>query len=230
MTNSVLPVPPISPLPVPTIQPYGDAAVMLTYKVEGYSSAANDAVLALAAHFKSQSGWTDIVSSYDSVMGVFDPSVMRLGAAVNRFQLAANDVHSLPETSDVILDIPVHYGGDNGPDMGAIMASSGLTEPAVIEAHASVTYRVCMMGFVPGFAFLSPPPAGLHHPRHDTPRLSVPKGSVGIAGWQTGIYGVSSPGGWQIIGRTEIEIFDARRSPTFCMNAGDSLRFVPVKS
>ena len=216
-------------LPAPAIQPYGDAAVLLSYDVKGYSSAANDAVLALAAHFKSQSGWTDIVSGYDSVMATFDPSVMRLGAAVNRFQLAANDVQSLPHAPQEIIDIPVHYGGENGPDMGTIMASAGLSDKAVIDAHASMTYRVCMMGFVPGFAFLSPPPKPLHHPRHETPRLSVPKGSVGIAGWQTGIYGLSSPGGWQIIGRTEIDIFDARRSPPFYMKAGDSLRFVPVK-
>jgi len=216
-------------LPAPKIEAYGDAAVLLTYPVEGYCAAASRAALALAAHFKTQSGWTDIVCGYDSVMGTFDPEAMRLGAAVNRFQLAAQDVQNFETPAENIVDIPVHYGGDHGPDMGVIMKTSGLSEHAVIEAHAAKTYRVCMMGFVPGFTFLSPAPKALHHPRRDTPRVSVPAGSVGIAGWQTGIYGMESPGGWQIIGRTELSIFNAKRSPMFLLKAGDSLRFVPQR-
>ncbi|WP_371396388.1 5-oxoprolinase subunit PxpB [Fretibacter rubidus] len=216
-------------LPTPKIQPYGDAAVLLSYGVEGFSDAASQAVLSLSQHFKAQSGWTDIVCGYDSIMGTFDPQVMRLGAAVNRFQLAAQSVDTLDSIAAVTVDIPVHYGSEHGPDMNAIMDASGLSEAGVIDAHAAQTYRVCMMGFVPGFTFLSPAPKALHHPRHDTPRLSVPAGSIGIAGWQTGIYGLSSPGGWQIIGRTEASIFDINRSPIFLLKAGDNLRFVPQR-
>ena len=217
----------VDTLPDPKIQPYGDAAVLLSYDVDGFSDAASQAVLALSQYFQTQNGWTDIVCGYDSLMGTFDPQLMRLGAAVNRFQLAAQSVHTLDPITPNTVDIPVHYGGEYGPDMGRIMDSSGLSEDGVIEAHAAQSYRVCMMGFVPGFTFLSPAPTVLHHPRHDSPRLSVPAGSIGIAGWQTGIYGLSSPGGWQIIGRTDVSIFDIKRSPIFLLKAGDQLRFVP---
>ncbi len=108
------------------------------------------------------------------------------------------------------------------------MASSGLSEADIIAAHSGVTYRVCMMGFIPGFAFLSEAPKSLHHPRHAEPRLSVPAGSVGIAGWQTGIYGLESPGGWQIIGRTSLRMFDKDREAPFLLSAGDTIRFVPA--
>ena len=112
--------------------------------------------------------------------------------------------------------------------MQNIMTSSGLTEAAVIEKHSAQIYDVCMMGFIPGFAFLSEAPKALHHPRHTSPRLNVPAGSVGIAGWQTGVYGISSPGGWQIIGRTSLALFDKTREDPFLLSAGDQVRFVPV--
>jgi len=93
--------------------------------------------------------------------------------------------------------------------MENISARSGLSEKEIIARHCAPIYRVCMMGFVPGFTFLSEAPKALHHPRRHKPRLRVPAGSVGIGGWQTGIYSLPSPGGWQIIGRTSLDLFDA---------------------
>ena len=155
---------------------------------------------------------------------------MRLGAALNRLSVAITALDISQDQQGESIDIPVHYGGEFGPDMANIMSSSGLSEEAIIRIHSAQTYRVCMMGFIPGFAFLSEAPQVLHHPRHDTPRLSVPAGSIGIAGWQTGIYGIESPGGWQIIGRTEAKIFDVNRKVPFLLNAGDRVRFVPIKT
>jgi len=126
-----------------------------------------------------------------------------------------------------VIDIPVHYGGKNGPDMETICDTAKLSVDEVITQHSAQTYRVCMMGFIPGFTFLSPAPKALHHPRLTTPRAKVPSGSIGIANWQTGIYGLESPGGWQIIGRTPLSIFDARRETPFLINAGDRVRFIP---
>jgi len=126
-----------------------------------------------------------------------------------------------------IIDIPVHYGGEDGPDMARICEAAKLSVDEVISQHSAQTYRVCMMGFIPGFTFLSPAPKALHHPRLETPRVKVPAGSVGIANWQTGIYGLESPGGWQIIGRTPLSIFDANRDTPFLLNAGDRVRFIP---
>lgn len=218
----------MSDLPEPSIDDFGDGAVLLRYPVTGYSDVANRAVLAIAKTLRAQSGWLDIVCGYDSVMARFDPHVKTLGAAMNRVTLAAR-APALDNTDNTtVIDIAVHYGGENGPDMAVIMEHSGLSEAQVIAAHSAQTYRVCMMGFVPGFAFLSEAPSALHHPRRATPRASVPAGSIGIAGWQTGIYGLSSPGGWQIIGRTDMVMFDAGRAQPFALSAGDQLRFVPT--
>lgn len=216
------------PLPEPIIDSFGDSAVLLRYAVDGYSDAANRAVLALAEHLRAQGGWTDVVCGYDSVMATFDPVDMKLGAAMNRVHVASKASLDTDITERSVIDIAVHYGGADGPDMPTIMAARGLSEAEVIKTHSAPIYRVCMMGFVPGFAFLSAAPKKLHHPRLATPRASVPAGSIGIAGWQTGIYGLSSPGGWQIIGRTESPMFDPAQSQPFTLRAGDHVRFVPT--
>ncbi len=226
-------------LPDARIEPYGDAALYLHYPCEGYSEPINNAVLETAARLRKTGAWVDVISGYDSLVASFDPRAMTLSVALKKLNTAvktqakrAKSKKSKPRKSDAprLIEIPVHYGGENGPDMGNIIKSSGLSEAKIIALHSAQIYRVCMMGFVPGFAFLSEAPSALHHPRHETPRLSVPAGSVGIAGWQTGIYGLSSPGGWQIIGRTDSAIFDAARNEPFLLGAGDSVRFVPVKS
>ena len=136
--------------------------------------------------------------------------------------------HNFGESpSGKLIEIPVYYGGENGPDIETISAASKLTIDDVIAKHSQREYRVCMMGFIPGFTFLSPAPTELHHPRLATPRAKVPAGSIGIANWQTGIYGLESPGGWQIIGRTPLSIFDGKRDTPFLLNAGDRVRFMP---
>ena len=106
----------------------------------------------------------------------------------------------------------------------------GLTPEEVIARHCGRDYLVCMMGFIPGFAFLSETDTALHIARRTDPRAHVPTGSVGLAGWQTGIYGLESPGGWQIIGRTSSVMFDPQRETPFLLNAGDWIRFVPHKA
>lgn len=214
----------------PHISAYGDSAVMLRYEVSGFSDAANLAVLSIAKRLRAQAGWQDVISSYDSVLARFNPEHIRIGAALNRLQLAAKAVDITATHAATVIDIPVYYGGDDGPDIGTIAASSGLSEAQVIALHSGQIYRVCMMGFIPGFAFLSDAPAALHHPRRATPRAHVPAGSIGIAGWQTGIYGLGSPGGWQIIGRTDSVMFDPKRNTPFALKAGDNVRFLPVKA
>ncbi len=221
-------------LPTPTVEPYGDAALYLQYPSQGYSEPVNNAVLEMAARLRKTGAWIDVISGYDSLVASFDPHAMTLAAARKTLNTAvkAQAKRGRPKKSEApkIIEIPVHYGGENGPDMGNIMKRSGLSAAEIIALHSAQDYRVCMMGFVPGFTFLSEAPSALHHLRHETPRLSVPAGSVGIAGWQTGIYGLSSPGGWQIIGRTDSTIFDAARDEPFLLGAGDGVRFVPAKS
>ncbi|WP_090641113.1 5-oxoprolinase subunit PxpB [Paenibacillus sp. UNC496MF] len=127
-----------------------------------------------------------------------------------------------------IVDIPVCYGGDLGPDLAEVAAQHGLTEQDVIDIHASADYLVYMLGFAPGFAYLGGLPARIATPRRTTPRLSIPAGTVGIAGDQTGVYPIVTPGGWQLIGKTPLPLFLPEAMPPTLLKAGDLVRFRPI--
>ncbi|MFC0309701.1 5-oxoprolinase subunit PxpB [Gallibacterium trehalosifermentans] len=128
-----------------------------------------------------------------------------------------------------LIDIPVHYGGEFGEDLFDVANYHNTTPQQIIQRHTSVTYTVFMMGFQPGFPYLGGLPENLHTPRREQPRTKVPAGSVGIGGSQTGIYPFSSPGGWQIIGRTTIPLFDIKQTPPVLLKAGDQIRFIAEK-
>lgn len=127
-----------------------------------------------------------------------------------------------------IVEIPVHYGGDFGPDMH-LFEAAGLTEEEVIERHANKEYLVYMLGFMPGFVYLGGLDENLEMSRLDTPRTHIPAGSVGIAGMQTGMYPFDSPGGWNLIGRTPVRLYDLRRGENAILyDAGDRIIYRPV--
>lgn len=128
-----------------------------------------------------------------------------------------------------LMTIPVIYGGEDGPDLANVARHSGLTEKQVVELHASVEYVVWFLGFQPGFPYLGGLPARLAMPRHAEPRLRVPAGSVGIGGAQTGVYPLATPGGWQLLGRTPLALFDPLRQEPVLLRSGDRVRFVPQK-
>lgn len=125
-----------------------------------------------------------------------------------------------------LVEIPVVYGGEWGQDLAEVAAYHGISCQEVVQRHTEPTYTVFMMGFQPGFPYLGGLPAHLHTPRRAVPRKAVPAGSVGIGGAQTGIYPFSSPGGWQIIGQTNLPLFCADQNPPTVLNAGDTVRFV----
>lgn len=128
-----------------------------------------------------------------------------------------------------VVQIPVVYGGEEGPDLEIVAEHAGLTPQEVIELHTSVIYPVRMIGFAPGFPYLSGLPEEIHAPRKTTPRATIPAGSVGIAGGQTGVYSISTPGGWQIIGRTTTALFLPDQQPPSLVQAGDAIQFVAVE-
>ncbi len=133
---------------------------------------------------------------------------------------------SLPESRQI--EIPVCYGGEYGPDLGEVAAMHGLGPAQIIELHASATYIVYFLGFVPGFAYLGEVSESLVTPRLASPRRRVPPGSVGIAGRQTGVYPFATPGGWRLLGRTPIAMFRPDRDGMSLLSIGDRVRFVPV--
>jgi len=154
---------------------------------------------------------------------------------LNGFQKVSNYLLSLnvPEHQSIITTkppviIPVCYGGEYGPDLDEVAAMHRLSPEAVVNLHSAGTYTVYMVGFVPGFAYLGGMDKSLASPRKSTPRAAIPAGSVGIAGEQTGVYPLQTPGGWQIIGRTSLSMFDAHRAQPSLLKAGDLVQFKPI--
>ena len=127
-----------------------------------------------------------------------------------------------------VIEIPVCYGGEYGPDLDAVASFHGMTPDEVVRLHCAALYYVYMIGFTPGFPYLGGLDERLHTPRRKEPRKVVPAGSVGIADRQTGIYPIDSPGGWRLIGKTPVRIFDLEKADPFTIHAGDSLKFKPI--
>jgi KipI family sensor histidine kinase inhibitor len=174
-------------------------------------------------------GVRDMIPTYRSIMVNFDPlrvntADIKAAAEEAEKRFAQSDVAA----SGVVVEIPVVYGGEYGPDLDFIVSHTGLSADEVIRRHSAPEYLIYMIGFVPGFTYLGGLPKELATPRLATPRQLIPGGSVGIAGEQTGIYPMDSPGGWQLMGRTPLKVFDAGRAEPFLLAAGQYLKFVPV--
>lgn len=169
-------------------------------------------------------GVTNLHPAYASVLISFDP-LRTTHAEMEQAARAAAGVRAA-ETPARLVEIPVHYGGEDGLDLEDVAAHCGLTPADVIELHGSVEYLVYFLGFSPGFAYLGGLPEALATPRLAAPRRRVPAGSVAIGGAQTGIYPLATPGGWRIIGRTKLELFRAERERPALLETGDRVRFV----
>jgi KipI family sensor histidine kinase inhibitor len=173
-------------------------------------------------------GICNLHPAYCSLLIKFDPLKWRHEELENVLKrcLARMDGVSLPHPREV--QIPVCYGGEHGPDLIDVSAMHGMTPEQVIELHSSATYLVYFLGFIPGFAYLGELPEALVTPRLATPRRSVPPGSVGIAGSQTGVYPFATPGGWRLLGRTPISMFRSDRNELSLLSIGDRVRFTPI--
>ena len=174
-------------------------------------------------------GVYNLQPGYTSLLITFDPLQRdhRELEAVVRSYVERMDAVQLPAPRRV--EIPVCYGGEFGPDLLDVAKLHGITSEEVIRLHSSAAYLVYFIGFVPGFAYLGGLPAPLATPRKATPRARVPAGSVGIAGEQTGVYPLAMPGGWQLIGRTELRLWDATLPSPARLRPGDRVRFVPAR-
>ena len=173
-------------------------------------------------------GVVETVPAYASLLVVFDP-LQASPEALKRQIIGLCDFDDAGPSEDrTVVEIPVVYGGEAGPDLDAVAAHHGLSREAVIGLHTGTVYRVYMIGFTPGFPYMGELPEALDTPRRDTPRTHIPKGSVAIAQRQTGIYPAVSPGGWQIIGRTPVALFDPRQETPSFLTMGDAVRFTPI--
>ncbi len=179
-------------------------------------------------------GVVDIVPAFATLALVYKPatwsdaegSPWQQLAAATRAVFAAPPAYTTEPAATIV--IPVCYGGANGPDLESVAHHCGLTADAVIALHCGADYRVAMLGFAPGFPYLLGLDHALHTPRRANPRTSVPRGSVAIGGAQTGIYPSELPGGWQLLGRTPLRLFDPQRDPACLLAPGDQVRFRPI--
>ena len=219
----------------PRIVPAGDSAVLIEFG-SGIDPEVNTRVYTLASQIDAAGNpaVTELVPTYRSLLVQYNPLVSDYGALLSFLDAMASVVvdssRSVAEPN--IIELPVVYGGDDGPDLGAVAEHAGLSTQEVIDIHSGTGYRVYMIGFAPGFPYLGGLDERIACPRLKTPRVMVPAGSVGIAESQTGVYPNASPGGWQLIGRTAVKLFDPRVTATNAspslITPGSEVRFVPV--
>ncbi len=172
-------------------------------------------------------GVRDIVPTYRSVAVYFDPLRTDGERLAREIDVLEHETDATPSQRPPI-DVPVCYGGLHGPDLSEVATLAGCSEREVIDRHRQVIYRVYMLGFVPGFAYMGTVDEKIRVSRRSSPRQRVPSGSVGIAGIQTGVYSMETPGGWRLIGRTPVKPFDPDRASAFRFAPGDSVRFVAI--
>ena len=185
---------------------------------------------ALATRLRDAKDWLEVVPGIDSVVVRFD--ALRVSAEEARSVIEATLEEGVQSRrlSDELLEIPVIYGGEDGPDLDELSAATGLAPDEIVRLHTKPEYRVEMVGFTPGFAFIGGLDERLRVPRRKEPRQRVPAGSVGIADERTGIYAMASPGGWTLIGRTPHKLFDPAADKPFALQPGMRVRFRAINS
>ena len=233
--STVLPLSAIS-LPV-RLYPLGDAAVVLEFG-GGISAATHGAIAAFSARLMRQplAGLREVVPAFTTLTVYYDPWLASENGQFAPYERITAQLQMLLQFSEAaeaaeeteMVEIPVCYGGEFGPDLNFVAAHTGLSPAEVIARHTAPEYLVHMIGFAPGFPYLGGMDARLATPRRPQPRPLVPAGAVGIAGPQTGIYSLPTPGGWQLIGRTPLALFNPEWAAPSRLRAGQRLRFVAI--
>lgn len=170
----------------------------------------------------------EIIPTYTSILIIYDSIKSSYKELVEKLKDLENSINNINLPPAEVVHIPTLYHGEYGIDLENVAKHNGLTPSEVIDIHSSTNYLVYMIGFTPGFPYLGGMPKKIATPRLKVPREKISGGSVGIAGSQTGIYPIDSPGGWQIIGRTPLNLFDPKRSPSVLLKAGQYLKFEPI--
>lgn len=208
----------------------GDSVLMVEFG-RTIDPSINDRIIAAASALRIQalSGVRDIVPTYCSLAIYFDPLRTNVSALRDILGYLIEKAATGPSHAGRVIEVPVWYGGLFGPDLPDVARFAGLTEDEVVSVHTAPIYRVYMLGFMPGRAYLGSVDSRIAMPRHATPRPRVPEGSVGIARLQTGFSAAEHPNGWRLIGRTPLHQFDLRRDDPFLFKPGDRAKFVAIR-
>ena len=207
----------------------GDRGLLLEFGDE-ISLEINEKVrrTALAIQAGEIEGIVEIVPTYRSLLIIYNPLIISVDGLKKRLERIERGLQQTPLPEPKLTRIPVVYGGSYGPDLDYVAKFCQITSEEVVRLHCSKPYHIYMVGFMPGFPYMGEVPEALITPRLKTPRLSVPAGSVAIAQRQTGIYSMESPGGWQIIGQTPVQLFDPEKEPPALLQMGDLVQFFPI--
>lgn len=207
----------------------GDCAVCVEFGDE-ISPEINRKIRAfkIAVEKEGIEGIIETVPTYRSLLVVYNPEVIRFKKLTERFEAIMGTMDSIQIPPPTVIEIPVLYGGEMGPDIETVAAHNGKTVEEVIKLHTSGEYLIYMLGFIAGFPYLGGMSKEIATPRLKSPRVKIEGGSVGIAGEQTGVYPVASPGGWQLIGRTPLKLYDSDREKPVLLEAGQYMKFRAV--
>lgn len=209
----------------------GDRCLLAEYG-SGIAVEINDKVRRMTASILRQKrpGIEGVVPSYTTLSVLYDPLGMDFATLTRWLWELEADLDQTDLPAPRVVEVPVCYGGDFGPDLEFVATHNGLQVPEVVAIHSGATYHIYAVGFAPGFCYLGGLDRRVHVPRLPTPRTEVPAGSVGIAEAQTGVYPQTSPGGWRLIGRTPLRLFDPQRAEPVPYQAGDKIRFRPISA
>lgn len=209
--------------------PAGDRSVVMEFgnsiKPEINAKIRN---MVTAVEEKTIRGISEIIPTYRSILIIYDPLLIEYNSLIKYLKELASGLGDSSKSETRIVELPTVYGGEYGPDIEFVANHNNLTIDEVIKLHSSTDYLLYMLGFTPGFGYLGGMSKKIETPRLQVPRTKIPAGTTGIAGSQTGIYPIDSPGGWQLIGRTPVKLYDPLGTPPILLNAGDYVRFVPV--
>jgi inhibitor of KinA len=209
--------------------PSGDSAIIIKAGTE-ISEEINSTIRKLLTGIEQEKieGIKDYIPSYNELMICYDPLIMNFKRLLTFLRSLEQEIEIIELPPSSVIHVPVLYGNESGPDLEEVADFTGFSREDVVKIHSSSSYLVYMLGFTPGFCYLGGMDERIATPRKQSPRLKIPAGSVGIADKQTGIYPIESPGGWQLIGKTPLRLFDLGKKPEFLIEAGDRIKFYPV--